>query len=275
MSMSTHDRKHKIITAAALLFVIISLPPKTFSDVAAPRSHEERIDNVLYWTAGDQNLYPFYWLDPLEDDALEQVDLAVQAGMMGFKVICNRFYPGEDRPMEVFAKVARVGKPILFHTGILWDGRFSSRFNHPENFEALLEVPNLRFCVAHIAWPWCDELIAVYGKFLNAPVYRPDLTCEMFVDISPGTPPVYRREVLTKLFTVGYDVGDNLIFGSDSKVGDYKVQWVRQWLERDRQIFDELGLDPDLREAIYGRNLRRFLDLSQESVSRKHLKIGE
>lgn len=28
----------------------------------------------------------------------------------------------------------------------------------------------------------------------------------MFLDLTPGTPEIYRRDLLTKLFTIGYDV---------------------------------------------------------------------
>lgn len=75
----------------------------------------------------------------------------------------------------------------------------SSQYNRPSEFEPLLEINGLKFSLAHISWPWCDELIAVYGKFLNAYAGNPDHSVEMFIDITPGTPPIYRQEVLTKL----------------------------------------------------------------------------
>ena len=63
--------------------------------------------------------------------------------------------------MEVFRTISQADRPILFHSGILWDGKPSGPYNHPAGFESLLEVDGLRFCLAHISWPWCDELIAV------------------------------------------------------------------------------------------------------------------
>ena len=74
----------------------------------------------------------------------------------------------------------------------MWDGKPSGPYNRPVGFESLLEVQGLRFCMAHVSWPWCDELVAVYGKVLNGYTNRRDLTVEMFVDITPGTPPIYR-----------------------------------------------------------------------------------
>jgi hypothetical protein len=104
---------------------------------------------------------------------------------------------------------------MLFHSGILYDGRDTSRYNRPAEFECLLDVPGLRFAMAHISWPWCDEMIALYGKFQAAHGSRADVP-ELFIDTTPGTPAIYRRDALTKVFTVGFDVKHNVLFGSDS-----------------------------------------------------------
>jgi len=239
--------------------VLISLPPAAFPAVAPPRRFAERLDNLFAWVEGRENLYPFFWIDPTEDDAFEQVRAAVERGVSGFKVICNHFHACEERPMDVFRAVAAAGRPILFHSGILWDAQDSSRYNRPAEFECLLEVPGLRFALAHISWPWCDEAIAVYGKFLNARRRRPDLSVEMFLDTTPGTPILYRREALTRLYTVGYDVARNVFFGSDCRAGAYGPAWVREWTERDTTILREIGVAPEAAEAAFRGNLRRFL----------------
>ena len=56
--------------------------------------------------------------------------------------------------------------------------------------------------MGHCSWPWYDECIAVYGKFLNGVANDQDAP-EMFFDLTPGTPRIYREDLLTKLFTVG------------------------------------------------------------------------
>ena len=193
--------------------VLISLAPDGFFQGTRRSTAEERLDDLFFWCAAGPDLYPFFWIDPLEADVLGQVALAVERGVVGFKVICDRYYPGHEQAMEVFTAIAQEGCPILFHSGILWDGKPSGSYNRPVGFESLLEVDGLRFCLAHISWPWTDELVAVYGKFLNAYTSRPGLTVEMFVDITPGTPPIYRRDALTRLFTVGYNVAQNVFFG--------------------------------------------------------------
>jgi predicted TIM-barrel fold metal-dependent hydrolase len=242
--------------------IILSLPPDSFGKSDHNLSPEERVKNLISCTTGGNNLYPFFWIDPLEKNAQDQVDMALDSGVMGFKVICNHFYPGDPRAMEIFRYIAQKEKPILFHSGILWDGGVSSKYNRPVEFEELINVEGLRFSLAHISWPWCDEHIALYGKILAADKRG----IEMFVDTTPGTPPIYRREALEKLYTVGYPVEHNIFFGSDNLAGDYKVSWVREWVKRDRAIIEEVliksvytGDASKVLQQYFAGNLKRFV----------------
>ena len=251
--------------------LLISLPPPLAGRKPDGVPADRRIAQVLEYTEGRPNMFPFLWIDPMDDEVFGQIDEAAERGIAGFKVICHGYYPGDDRAMRVFRHVAAKGKPILFHSGILWDGQPSSRYNRPAEFEALLDVPGLRFSLAHIGWPWCDELIAVYGKFLNAYSRKPDLGVEMFVDVTPGTPEIYRRQALTKLFGVGYDVEDNVVFGSDCSADPYNDRWTRDWVARDRAIYEEIGVSESAQEKIFCGNLLRFVGLSRKEVKRKIL----
>ena len=248
--------------------VLISLPPPGYRSGQPLAAADERLAHVLGWCAGAERLYPFFWLDPLEPDAVTQVERAAGEEIAGFKIICDRFEPGDARAMPAYRAIADTGRPVLFHSGILWDGKPSSPFNRPAAFEPLLAVPGLRFALAHIGWPWCDELIAVYGKFLNAADGGSDKAVELFVDTTPGTPPIYRREALARLFTVGYDVAHRVMFGTDSNPHDYNVGWLREWVERDRTILAELGVDVATIEAVFAHNLERFLGLKPGVVPR-------
>lgn len=251
--------------------VILSLSPHWFRKLGARR----RLDNLCAWTRSSTNLFPFYWIDPLEDDALEQVQLAMQRGVKGFKIICDRFFPHDPRALRVILAIAAARRPILFHSGILWDGQPSSRYNRPAEFEPLMEVKNLTFCLAHLSWPWCDELIALYGKILNARVYRPDVSATLFVDVTPGTPVIYRREVLTRLFKTGYDVNQNVIFGTDCSTNNYNVAWAKAWIARDRTIYRRLKLSTGTQSGIFAENLKRFLGISRQPIRLAPPKCGE
>jgi len=245
--------------------LVISLPPESFADTRTggapdwPTGYKRRLDNLLSWTEESPLLYPFFWIDPLEEDVCQQVQYASEREVSGFKVICNRFYPDEERPLEVFKAVAEEGKPLLFHSGISYGGANSSKYHRPARFEALLEIEGLRFSLAHISWPWCDELIAVYGKYQNVYKGRLNSSVEMYIDITPGTPPIYREEALRKLFRVGYEVEDNVIFGTDNRTTNYDYSKTERYLGRDDEIYDQLDLAEETRAKIYHANLETFL----------------
>ena len=240
---------------------LISRAPESFLvGMQSRRTAAERVDEVLQWCSGMEELYPLFWIDPLEDGAVDQVHMAAESGVLGFKVICDRYFPGDDTAMTVYSAIAALGKPLLFHSGILWDGKVSSKFNRPGEFESMLEVDKLIFALAHISWPWTNECIAVYGKFLNAVGRRPGLSSEMYVDVTPGTPPIYREDALMKLTMTGYDIADNVLFGVDSMASNYNPGWAGEWIQRDSDILDRLGLS-DIKSRYFGDNLKRFLGL--------------
>ena len=243
--------------------ILCSICPDSFSPDTCnvKMSAIKRLDNLMQWTEINSNLYPFFWLDPTEEDALEQVEISAGRGVMGYKIICNSFYPYDESAVKAYKAIAELGKPVLFHSGILWDGSFSSIYNRPAGFEVLLEIRGLRFALAHVSWPWVDECIAVYGKFLHAKESSTGKAAEMFIDITPGTPPIYRQEALSKLFTVGYSVENNILFGTDNIIDSYDSRRVAKILELDNGIYDGLSISAECRCKIYAGNLKRFIGL--------------
>ena len=242
--------------------VMTSLRPLCFKVIGNTAPPKERLAHLLEWTKDAPTLFPFYYMDPTEPTAVRQVEMAVKAGVAGFKIICTHFHPGDRRAMRAYRAIAEAGKPLLFHSGILWDGKPSSKFNRPAEWEAMLEVPKLRFALAHISWPWVDECIAVYGKFQSAYSKRSDVSCEMFIDLTPGTPRIYREEALRKIFTIGYDVAKNVLFGTDGTTKWYPPDWAPYWIRRDNEIYDILAVDKATRRNVFHENLLRFLGRS-------------
>lgn len=162
----------------------------------------------------------------------------------------------------MYKAIAELDKPILFHSGILWDGAFSSIYNRPAGFEVLLGIKGLRFALAHISWPWYDECIAVYGKFLHARRGGYGVSCEMFIDVTPGTPSIYRKDALTKLLKTGYPVENNILFGSDNYIDNYYIHATANTIHNDNLIYDELEINQEIRNCIFSGNLKRFLGLT-------------
>jgi predicted TIM-barrel fold metal-dependent hydrolase len=252
--------------------VLLSAPHEGFADGGGGWAWRERLDDVLAWTKGHDTLFPFFWIDPVAPDAVGQVEQAARAGIRGFKAICSHHLPGDERAMPTYEAIARSGRPLLFHSGILWDGQPSSMNNRPASFESLLPIKDLRFAHAHASWPWIDECLAVYGKFLNAHASRDSGSAEMFIDVTPGTPRIYREELYRKIFGIGYDIDRNLLFGTDGDAANYSVAWAREWANRDEMLIRTL-LSPEqsdeTKTALFGGNLLRFIDPASDAVERR------
>jgi hypothetical protein len=111
--------------------------------------------------------------------------------------------------------------------------------------------------MGHCSWPWIDDCIAMYGKFRFARFTKN--TAEMFFDTTPGTPFIYREELFTKLFRIGYDVGRNVFFGTDGSAHAYNTQWTEECLRTDCALMDKMGISYADRNGMFYRNLLRFL----------------
>lgn len=238
--------------------VVFSQRPKEHDPEGA--CAKDRIKQVLDLCRDyPDRLFPVLWIHPHEPDALAVAEEAAKQGIVGFKMICNNYYVSDPESVALVCKIRDLGKPIFFHSGILWGGGVTSKYNRPLHWESLVDIKGLRFSLGHCSWPWIDECIALYGKFLNA--YTNGMGAEMFFDTTPGTPTIYRRELLTKLYTVGYDVADNVMFGTDCSADDYNHAWAGKWLETDGAILQELGADEEIFQKLYHDNLLRFLGL--------------
>ena len=100
-----------------------------FSEEPGRASFEERLTEVLSWAKGyEERIFPVLWIHPYEENIIEKVHRAVEAGIVAFKVICADFYVYEEGAMKVWREIAKLNKPIIFHSGILWDGKVSSAY---------------------------------------------------------------------------------------------------------------------------------------------------
>ena len=250
---------------------VFSLPPMEMK-MGEAASTEDRLKRVLSFTGKyPEKLFPVLWIHPDEKGVLSLVKTASESGIMAFKIICNNFFVYESKSMELLSCIAETGLPVCFHSGILWDPGVSGEHNRPINWEKLIEIPKIRFSMAHCSWPWYDECIALYSKFLYLSNQK-DFSCEMYLDLTPGTPQSYRRDLLTKLLNSGFDVEHHMMFGTDCSAVDYRVEWANKWIKTDNEIYDDLGLSKECRERIFGGNMLRFFGLSNEKYSYQSVK---
>lgn len=99
---------------------IFSLPPKSFRpDNERSQYWRDRLEHIVEYCRQTPGFHPFFWIDPTETDARQQIAAAAEAGVWGFKCICNHFAPRDQ--LADFAAIAETGLPIHFHSGILFD----------------------------------------------------------------------------------------------------------------------------------------------------------
>ena len=86
------------------------------------KDYRKRLERVIGFTKGEELLFPFFFLDPTQEDAHSQMEDALEAGVKGFKIICTHFYPSDPKVLEACRWAAEKGVPVMFHSGILYDG---------------------------------------------------------------------------------------------------------------------------------------------------------
>lgn len=164
--------------------------------------------------ADPDRIFGLLWAEPRAPGITEEIEYALgDLGLHGIKMIPDHWSPCDELLFPVYEKMQALGKPIQFHSGILYGFGDSSRFCRPVLYEALVNFPGLRFSLAHISWPWVDECIAVFGRFRAAAGYKtPD--CRMWVDTCRGTPDAWREEALRK--AIPFCGMERLMFGVDT-----------------------------------------------------------
>jgi len=253
-----------------LVYFLMNLSIKTKK---SGTSFEEQINEVLSLTKGyEDRLFPFLWIHPYEENIREKIKKAVELGICGFKIICDDFYVYEEESLDVLREIARFDKPVIFHSGILWDEKESSKYNRPVNWEALVNVEGLRFSMGHCSWPWMDECVALYGQFLY--FARTGKPAEMYFDTTPGPSEIYRKELFTKLYKCGYNTVNNIMFGSDSKAASYNPEPVKHWINMDSKILENLGISKENIEGYFYKNFMRFLGKMENKVNLREWEIG-
>jgi len=216
--------------------ILLSRPER----VSLEKTRQNLLEAAPLPKADPERISCLAWVNPsiagmgdLAAEALEQM------GYAGIKIIPDHWYAYEERLEPFWERMDALGASILFHTGILYGWEDGSRFCRPVYLEKLIHYPNIRFAMAHISWPWCEEALAVMGR-MRAAQRDGNPRWQSYIDITPGTPAHIRRQALAN--AVEFCGPERIMFGTDSKAPDYMVK-QKEMAARDLGIFAELGLD--------------------------------
>lgn len=191
----------------------------------------------------------FASVDPHRKDAQDVLKYAFERlKLKGLKLnpAKQKFYPSDPIMEPIYEICIRYNKPILFHAGLSWEPNTPTKYCYPLAFEEVaIKHPDLRFCLAHFAWPWVREAVMLMIKYPNIYVD----TSVLYLD-SP-------EESLARIFTV--DMGPLWFERSLSKQIMFASNGPRFRAFKIKRALDKLPMREDAREALYGGNAIRFL----------------
>jgi predicted TIM-barrel fold metal-dependent hydrolase len=219
------------------------------SERISPRKTLANMQALAKFAEADRSrLSCLAWINPTLPNAAGLAQRALQdLGFSGIKIIPDHWYAYEPRLEPFWEKMDALKASILFHTGILYGFEDGSRFCHPENLEKLQNYPNIRFAMAHVSWPWCEECLAVMGRMKAAVSYKKE-GWQSYIDLTPGTPPHIRKQAIANAVSFCGGV-DHIMWGTDSSTGN-NLGYQKEVLSGDLATFKELGLDAAQQERI-------------------------
>ncbi|MGH9326555.1 MAG: amidohydrolase family protein [Terriglobia bacterium] len=190
-------------------------------------------------------------------DSADVVDECVRQGFRGIKII-NPLAPYDDASyFPLYERMERHHLPVLFHTGIVKriEGRqrnVSSTHMTPARLDAVARsFPALNIVAAHLGAPWHEEASMMARIHPN---FYVDLTGAYWGGWRANKgPDFYRYHFFWP------DAWKKVVFGTDI----LQVEELEAAKRVHDQIFEPLGLDKEILEAIYGGTAARLLRLEQ------------
>ncbi|MBC9987739.1 amidohydrolase [Haloferax sp. AS1] len=189
-------------------------------------------------------------VDPLKDDCVEEAVRCVEdLGLSGFKFqqIAQGFDPSDDEHRALFDAIEDLGVPVVFHGGNSTLGACSPggrglkiKYGDPMLIDDVAaEHPDLQILIAHPAYPWEKEQLAICQQKGN-----------VYMDLSGWLPKYIDEQVLHYAKTV---LQDKVMFGTD-----YPMIRPGRWFESFEEHFDA---SEEVKRKLLWENAERFLEL--------------
>ena len=172
-----------------------------------------------------------------------------ELGLLGVKFhpALQEFFPNDPRFRLLFEECARLKMPVLIHTGMTGFGAgipggagIRTKYCAPIPYidDLAADVPELTIIMAHPAFPWVDEQLAVLMHKGN-----------VFMDISGWSPKYFQPQLIQYANTL---IQDKVMFGSD-----HPIMTPDRWLAD----FADAPFREEVREKILWKNANRILGL--------------
>ena len=193
----------------------------------------------------------FSTVDPWKGAAaVDELERAVtDLGLSGLKLhpIHQAFFPNDEQFYPLWQKCSDLGVPAVFHTGygaagsgMPGGGGFKLGHAQPIPYidDIAADFPELTIVMAHPAWPWIDQQIAVA-------LHKPNV----YIDLSGWAPKYIPADLIRE---ANSRLRNKVLFGSD-----YPYMPPQRWLEE----FEVLEMRDEVRPLVLLDNARKILGL--------------
>jgi uncharacterized protein len=194
-------------------------------------------------------LIGFASVDPRRPSALEELRYAIETlGLRGLKLApaMQEYFPDDTKAFPVYEAAQKLNIPILFHAGLSWEPGSKLKFGHPMHFEDVAAgFPHLNIVLAHLAWPWVVDAVALALKYRNVHLDTSALYFDNPVD--------FLRYAMTQqvpLTVFERSLRTQLIFGSDNPRIEIKAM---------AKAMRALGLSSEMLDWVFRLNAERLL----------------
>jgi predicted TIM-barrel fold metal-dependent hydrolase len=196
-------------------------------------------------------LIPFGSVDPHAGKAAiaRARRLVAEHGVRGFKFhpSMQAFEPNDQRHYPLYAAIAELGVPALFHTGQTGIGAglpgghgIKLRYSNPMLLDDVAaDFPELTIVLAHPSVPWQDEAISIATHKAN-----------VYIDLSGWSPKYFPPQLVRAANSF---LKRKVLFGSD-----FPVITPDRW----RSDFEKLEVKDEVRPLILKENAVRMLGLT-------------
>jgi len=185
--------------------------------------------------------------------AVDEVRRCADMGLRGmkFQQATQGFAPSDSRFFPIYETCNRLKLPVIFHTGttavcagLPGGGGLLLEYCRPIPYidELAARFPELRIIMAHPAWPWHDEQLAVMRHKGN-----------VYMDLSGWAPKYFPESIIHNVNTL---IQDRVFFGTD-----FPMLTPERWLSE----FAALPIKEAVRPKILLHNAAKFLGLELHS----------
>lgn len=191
-------------------------------------------------------LIPFGAVDPLQREAVAEIQRQAELGVQGFKFhpTVQGFDPSDERHIPIFDAIEELDLPIVTHTGQTGVGAgtpgglgYRLSLSNPMLLDDVAaRHPNLRIILAHPSVPWQDEALSMATHKSN-----------VWIDLSGWSPKYFSDSLVRAIRTY---LRKKMLFGSD-----FPAITPDRWLSD----FSKLDLGNEIDQLVLKENATRLL----------------